>query len=57
MIVLVSSNELEKIRSFRIKDLDSKEKLAVDYEGNYIPRYLAQILTNQIKQNCGTYVD
>ena len=56
IIVLISPNELEIIRNFRTKDLDPKNKLAVDYEGAMIPIYLTQKLTNQIAQNCGAYV-
>ena len=57
MIVLIPPNELEIIRNFRTKDLDPKNKLAADYEGAMIPIYLTQKLTNQIVQNCGTYVE
>ena len=37
IIVLISPDELEIIRNFRTKYLDSKNKLAVDYEGAMIP--------------------
>ena len=50
-------NELEMIRNFRTKYLDSKNKLAMDYEGAMIPPSLTQKLTNQIIQNCGVYVE
>tara|TARA_B110000967_G_scaffold58977_1_gene60485 strand:+ start:87 stop:611 length:525 start_codon:yes stop_codon:yes gene_type:complete len=57
IIVLISPDELEIIRNFRTKYLDSKNKLAVDYEGAMIPPSLTQKLTNQIIQNCGVYVE
>jgi hypothetical protein len=57
IIVLISPDELEIIRNFRTKYLDSKNKLAVDYEGAMIPPDLTQKLTNQIIQNCGVYVE
>ncbi len=57
IIVLISKDELEIIRNFRTKYLDSKNKLAVDYEGAMIPPSLTQKLTNQIIQNCGVYVE
>ena len=57
IIVLISPDELEIIRNFRTKYLDSKNKLAVDYEGAMIPSNLTQKLTNQIIQNCEVYVE
>ncbi len=57
IIVLISPNELEIIRNFRNKDLDPKNKLAVDFEGAMIPTYLTHKLTNQIIKNCGAYVE
>ena len=57
IIVLISPDELEIIRNFRTKYLDSKNKLVVDYEGAMISPNLTQKLTNQIIQNCGVYVE
>ena len=57
MIVFISPNELEIIRNFRTKDLDPKNKLAVNYRGAIIPQNLTQKFTNQITQNCGVYVE
>ena len=57
IIVRIFPNDLEIIRNFRTKYLDSKNKLAVDYEGAMIPPNLTQKFTNQITQNCGVYVE
>ena len=57
IIVRIFPNDLEIIRNFRTKHLDSKNKLAVDYEGAMIPPNLTQKFTNQITQNCEVYVE
>ena len=57
ILMVISKEDLMVIRRFRLDDIDAKEKLAEDYDGSMIPLHLQNKFENQIRQNCGTYLN
>jgi hypothetical protein len=57
IMIVIPKEDLMAIRRFRLDDIDTKEKLAEDYDGSMIPPHLQNKFENQIRQNCGTYLN